>query len=46
MSGRRIGAMALVGFARGFGLLDFVVLDFAMLDFDFAGADFAGIGIP
>jgi len=38
--------MALPGFARGFGLLDFDVLDFDMLDLDFVGADLAGIGIP
>jgi hypothetical protein len=33
--------LALAGFARGFGLLDF-----AMADFDLAGTDLAGIGIP
>jgi hypothetical protein len=33
--------LAFAGFARGLGLLDFIVLDF-----DLAGTDLTGIGIP
>jgi len=45
MSGRRIGAIALAGFARAFGLLDFAVAELDLADLDL-GADLAGIGIP
>jgi len=38
--------MGFAGFARGLGLLDFIVLDFVVLDFDLAGTDLTGIGIP